>query len=152
VGGLLKAFSDGLAVLQAPLPQLLAIVGQSFLVWFSIAGCLWLNNLAFGIDLPFHSTFLILVFLTGGVAIPTPGMVGGFHGAFVVATADVFGVNLDVAGAAAFAAHALSNLPVLVLGLLFLGREGLSLGRVRDLTENKDQSAGTVPATEGLKP
>jgi uncharacterized protein (TIRG00374 family) len=147
---ILGAFTEGLAVLQAPLPHLLAIVLQSFLVWFSIAGSLWLNNRAFGIDLPFHATFLILAFLTVGVAIPTPGMVGGFHGFFVLATADVFGVSRDVAGAAAFAAHALSNLPVLVLGLVFLGREGLSLGRVAELTESKD--AGPVPATEGLKP
>ena len=39
---------------------------------------LWLDvaaNLAFGIHLPFHSTFLMLGFLTVGVAVPTPGMV-----------------------------------------------------------------------------
>lgn len=150
VAGILKAFSEGLAVLQAPLSHLVAIVLQSFLVWFSIAGSLWLNNRAFGIDLPFHATFLILAFLTVGVAIPTPGMVGGFHGFFVLATASVFGVSRDVAGAAAFAAHALSNLPVLVLGLLFLGREGLSLGRVAEMTETKD--AGSLPATEGSQP
>jgi uncharacterized membrane protein YbhN (UPF0104 family) len=148
-GGVLRAFAGGLAVLKAPLPHLLAIVAQSFLVWLSIAASIWFNNRAFGIGLPFHATFLIIAFLTVGVAIPTPGMVGGFHGFFVLATADVFGVHREVAGAAAIACHALSNLPVLVLGLAFLGREGLSLGRVAEMTERKD--AGTIPATEGSR-
>jgi uncharacterized membrane protein YbhN (UPF0104 family) len=145
-GRLLRSFSDGLAVLKAPLPHLLAIVAQSFLVWFSIATAIWLNNRAFGIGLPFHATFLIIAFLTVGVAIPTPGMVGGFHAFFIVALADVFSVSRERAGAAALACHALSNLPVLVLGLYALGREGLSLGRVAEMTQ--DKTAGPLPATE----
>jgi uncharacterized protein (TIRG00374 family) len=148
-GGILKAFSGGLAVLQAPAGHLLAIAAQSFLVWLSIALTIWLNDKAFGIDLPFHATFLVIAFLTVGVAIPTPGMVGGFHAFFVVALADVFSVGRDVAGAAALACHALSNLPVLVFGLFFLGREGLSLDRVASLTEDKAQNAaGNLPAQE----
>lgn len=149
-GRILRAFSGGLAVLKAPLPHLGAIVAQSFLVWLSIAVGIWLNNRAFGVELPFHATFLVIAFLTVGVAIPTPGMVGGFHGFFIVALADVFGVPREVAGAAAIACHALSNLPVLVLGLALLGREGLSLGRVAEMTDDKD--AGPLPATEASKP
>jgi uncharacterized protein (TIRG00374 family) len=146
----LRAFSGGLAVLKAPLPHLAAIVAQSFLVWLSIAVGIWLNNLAFGVELPFHATFLVIAFLTVGVAIPTPGMVGGFHGFFILALADVFGADRDVAGAAAIACHALSNLPVLVLGLVLLGREGLSLGRVAEMTE--DKGGEPLPATEASKP
>jgi uncharacterized protein (TIRG00374 family) len=145
-GQLLRSFSGGLAVLRAPLSHLVAIVGQSFLVWLSIAAAIWLNNRAFGVDLPIQAAFLIIAFLTVGVAIPTPGMVGGFHAFFIVALADVFGVSRELAGAAALACHALSNLPVLVLGLVYLGREGLSLGRVAAMTEEK--SAGPLPATE----
>jgi glycosyltransferase 2 family protein len=149
-GRMLRAFAAGLAVLRAPLPHLVAIVAQSFLVWLSIAVAIHLNNRAFGVDLPFHATFLIIAFLTVGVAIPTPGMVGGFHGFFIWALADVYGVGRDVSGAAAIACHVLNNLPVLVLGLAFLGREGLSLGRVAAMTE--DKGAGPLPATEASKP
>jgi uncharacterized membrane protein YbhN (UPF0104 family) len=127
-----------------------AIVVQSFLVWLSIAGAIFLNNRAFGIDLPFPATFLIIAFLTVGVAIPTPGMVGGYHVAYFWAVAKVYGVDPDVARAAGLAGHALSTLPVLVLGLAFLGREGLSLGRVAAMSE--DKSAGPLPATEASKP
>lgn len=150
LGRILRAFTAGLGVLRAPLPHLVAIVGQSFLVWLSIAAAIYLNNRAFGIDLPFHATFLIIAFLTVGVAIPTPGMVGGYHVFYVWAVANVYGVDRDVAGAAAAVGHALSSLPVLVLGLVFLGREGLSLGRVAAMTE--DKGAGPLPATEASKP
>ncbi len=133
LGKLVHSFTDGLAVLKAPLPHLAGIGAQSLLVWLLIALGFHLNHLAFGIDLPFHATFLLIAFLVVGVAIPTPGMVGGFHAAYLVALADVFGVERERAAAAGIAAHALSNLPVLVLGLALLGRERLSLGRVAEV-------------------
>jgi len=147
--GILRAFGGGLAVLKAPLPHLVAIVAQSFLVWLSIAFSIWICIRAFGVELPFHAAFLMIAFLTVGVAIPTPGMVGGFHAFFLVALADVFGASREVAVAAALACHALTNLPVLVLGLVFLGREGLSLGRVAEMTETHD--AGGEPAPEASR-
>ena len=103
----------------------------------------------FGVLLPFHSAFLIIAFLTVGVAIPTPGNVGGFHAFYVTALVGVYGVSAEVAQAGALACHALTNLPVLVLGLVFLGREGLSLGRVAEMTEK--HSAGPEPATEASR-
>ena len=135
LGRMLRAFGGGLAVMQAPLPHLLAILGQSLLVWLVIALGIHWNNLAFDLALPFPTTFLILAFLTVGVAIPTPGMVGGFHGFYILALVGMFGVAQGVAGAAAITSHALTNLPVLLLGLGFLSREGLTFGRVAQLTE-----------------
>ena len=131
----IRAFAQGLAVLQAPLPHLLAIAAQSLLTWLSIAAGVYWTNRAFGLDLPFHTAFLILGFLTVGVAVPTPGNVGGFHELYRIAMTQAFGVAAGPAVAAGLALHALSNLPVLVLGLLFLGREGLSLGKVATITE-----------------
>jgi hypothetical protein len=147
--GILRAFGDGLAVLKAPLPHLLAIVAQSFLVWLSIACSVWISLRAFGVLLPFHAAFLIIAFLTVGVAIPTPGNVGGFHAFYVSALVGVYGAPVELAQAAALACHALTNLPVLVLGLVFLGREGLSLGRVAEMTER--HAAGPEPATEASR-
>ncbi len=134
--GLLRSFGEGLAIFKASPLHLLAIAGQSLLVWLLIAASLQLANLAFDVHLPFHATFLMLGFLTVGVAVPTPGMVGGFHAAYVVALG-VFGVPRETATAAAVAAHALSNLPVLLMGLACLPGEGLTLGGVATLTEEK---------------
>lgn len=133
--GLLRSFAEGLAVLQASPRHLLGILAQSVLVWLSICLGIWWNNRAFGLDLPFHTSFLMAAFLTVGVAIPTPGMVGGFHTFYLLALTEAYGVPKDTAAAAGIACHALSNLPVLVLGLAFLGREGLTMGRVADMAE-----------------
>jgi len=152
LGKVLHSFSDGLAVLRAPLPHLAGIGGQSLTLWLLIALGFQLNNAAFGIDLPFHATFLLIAFLVVGVAIPTPGMVGGFHAFYLIALADVFGVPRERAAAAGIAAHALSNVPVLLLGLAFLGREGLSLGRVAQVAREGQTPAGDGQIPQEVRP
>ena len=136
---ILRAFSSGLAVLRAPFPLLARIGLESLAVWLLIALGFHLNHMAFGIQLPFHANFLLMAFLVVGVAIPTPGMVGGFHAFYLLALSDVFGVPRATAAAAAVAAHALSNLPVLVLGLVLLGREGLSLSKVAGMSRQEQE-------------
>jgi uncharacterized protein (TIRG00374 family) len=139
LGRVLHAFSAGLAVLRAPVGHLAKIGLQSLVVWLLIALGFYLNHLAFGIDLPFHATFLLIAFLVVGVAIPTPGMVGGFHAFYLIALGEVYGVDRATAAAAGIAAHALTNLPILVFGLALLGREGLSLGRVAEVTRDEQK-------------
>jgi uncharacterized protein (TIRG00374 family) len=135
---IVRSFGEGLAVLQAPAPHLLAIMGQSVLIWILIACGIHSNNRAFGMDLPFHAAFLIIVFLTVGVAIPTPGTVGGFHESYRLAMTQAYGADPGSAVAAGIALHALTNLPVLVLGLLLLGREGLTMGKVAQMSEKTE--------------
>lgn len=144
-GKILHSFSDGLAVLRAPLPQLALIALQSLAIWLLIGLGFQLNHIAFGIQLPYRATFLLIAFLVVGVAIPTPGMVGGFHAFYLLALAEVFGVEREKAAAAAIAAHALSNLPILVFGLALLGREGLSLGRVAEVTRAEEAQQEVRP-------
>lgn len=145
-GRTLRAFSGGLAVLRAPASHLATLFAQSFVVWLLIALGFYLNHLAFGIDLPFHATFLLIAFLVVGVAIPTPGMVGGFHAFYLLALTQVYGIDRTTAAAAGIAAHALTNLPILVLGLVLLGREGLSLGRVAEVAQEGGAASGGAPA------
>ena len=137
LGHALRAFSEGLAVLQAPAGHLAAIMGQSFGVWLLIAVTFHLNHLAFGLTLPFHATFLLAAFLTVGVAIPTPGMVGGFHAFYLLCLTEAFAVPKGIAAAAGIAAHALTNVPVLLFGLALLGREGLTIGTVARMTDGQ---------------
>jgi uncharacterized membrane protein YbhN (UPF0104 family) len=139
----LRAFGGGLAVLQAPPGHLLIVLGQSFVLWLLIDLSVFLNNLAFGLDFPFHASFLIIAFLVVGVAIPTPGMVGGYHAAYLLALTKVYGVDPGTAAAAGITGHALSNLPVLVGGLLLLPGEGLTIGKVAKMTD--DDETGKRP-------
>jgi uncharacterized protein (TIRG00374 family) len=148
-------FANGLAVLKASPSHLAVILFQSLLVWLSIALSIWWANLAFGLHLPFHTAFLIIAFLTIGVAVPTPGAVGGFHEFYLLALTQAFGVDKGTAAAAGIACHALTNLPVLFLGLAFLGREGLTMGKVADLTEDAkggDEARDPTPALEPTRP
>jgi uncharacterized protein (TIRG00374 family) len=138
---IIKAFSDGLAVLRAPPGHLAAIFAQSFALWLLICVGFHFNHAAFGLDLPYRATFLLIAFLTVGVAIPTPGMVGGFHAFYLVTLHEMFGVDRATAAAAGLTAHAFSFLPILVIGLPLLWREGLSLGRVAAVTEEEGSSA-----------
>jgi len=135
-----RAFSAGLGVLRAPPLQLLGMAAQSVLTWLTIALGIHFNNRAFGLDLPFHTTFLIIGFLTVGVAVPTPGMVGGFHESYRIAMTQAFAVAPEPAVAAGIALHAITNLPVLVFGLACLPSEGLTLGRVAEIaSEDEDK-------------
>lgn len=149
LSGALRSFSEGLVVLKAPAPHLLAIAAQSALVWGFIAVSIHWSYRAFGVDLPFHASFLVIAFLTVGVSIPTPGNVGGFHETYLLALNKVYGVDAATAAAAGIASHALTNLPVLVLGLALLGREGLSIGKVAEMTETEDAGAAAGEAAVG---
>lgn len=150
VGRALRAFGSGLAVFGSSPGHLLAIFGQSVIVWLTIALGIHCNNRAFGLELPFHASFLIIAFLTVGVAVPTPGMVGGFHESYLLALTQVFGVERGRAAAVGIACHALTNLPVLLGGAFFLGRFGLTLGRVVRITSDVDPDSPAGAAAPAL--
>lgn len=135
VRGLVASFIAGLDVFGSSPAQWARLLAESLLLWVAIAAAIHLNSVAFGFDIPFHTSFLIIAFLTVGVAIPTPGMVGGFHASYTLALTAIYGVDQGRAVAAGLVLHALQSLPVLILGIGFLGREGLSFGSMKKLTE-----------------
>ena len=90
---------------------------------------IWAVDVAFGFDVPFTGSFLLVPLLTLGVAVPTPGAVGGFHEAFRVGVTVFYGVPNDAAVAAALVLHAFSIGPSLLLGLLFAAQVGLEYRR-----------------------
>jgi uncharacterized protein (TIRG00374 family) len=121
-----KGFAEGLAVMRQP-GRLLAALLQSFPLWLSIAAGIWLTSRAFHITLPFTASFLVMTLLVVGVAAPTPGAVGGFHWAYKFAVMTFFGVSSERAVGAAIVLHAISFIPVTLLGIYFMMREGLTL-------------------------
>jgi uncharacterized membrane protein YbhN (UPF0104 family) len=74
-----------------------------------------------------------MALLVVGVAVPTPGGVGGYHEAFRIGATALYGAANDQAISAAIVMHAISFIPISLAGLMFMAREGLNLGRVRDL-------------------
>jgi uncharacterized protein (TIRG00374 family) len=141
VANFVEAFTQGLAVMRQP-ARLLVALALSVPLWASIAAGIWLTSLAFHITFPYAGSFLVTTILVVGVAMPTPGAVGGFHAAYQIAVQSFFGAPDDRAIGAAIVLHALSFLPVTLLGLYFMAREGLTFGRARALAEEGTRASG----------
>ncbi|MEP6918431.1 MAG: lysylphosphatidylglycerol synthase domain-containing protein, partial [Acidobacteriota bacterium] len=154
-----ETFAQGLAVMRDP-ARLFAALALSFPMWMSIAAGIWLTSRAFHIIFPYPASFLVMTILVVGVAAPTPGAIGAFHAAYIFAVTTFFGVSPDRAGAAALLLHAISFVPVTILGVIFMAREGLTLSSARKLAgENGtrapdgSEAAGGAPSmTEDAAP
>ncbi len=79
-----EKFATGLGAIRRP-GQVVATLAASIPLWLCIALGIWAVAKAFRLDVPFAGSFLIIGLLTIGIAIPTPGSVGGFHEAFRLA-------------------------------------------------------------------
>ena len=127
IARLARTFAEGFAVVRSPL-RVLAALGWSLVLWTSIAAGIWAVAVAFGIDMPFTGGWLMLAPLVVGVAVPTPGGVGGFHEAFRLGATSFFGADNDTAVGAAIVLHAISVVPVVIVGLIFTIQDGLKIG------------------------
>jgi uncharacterized protein (TIRG00374 family) len=141
VAGFVEAFTQGLAVMRQP-RRLFVSLALSIPLWASIAAGVWLTSLAFHITFPYMGSFLVTTILVVGVAMPTPGAVGGFHAAYQIAVQSFFGAPDDRAIGAAIVLHALSFLPVTLLGLVFMAREGLTFGGAAALAAEGTKGEG----------
>jgi glycosyltransferase 2 family protein len=146
-----EAFAQGLAVMRDP-ARLLAALVQSFPLWLSIAAGIWLTSQAFHITFPFTASFLVATLLVVGVAVPTPGAIGGFHAAYQIAVVTFFGAPDDRAKSAAIVLHAISFIPVMVVGLALMAREGLTLSGARKMAAERDPAAGGPAAGDPVPP
>jgi uncharacterized protein (TIRG00374 family) len=145
VAGFGRTFAEGLAVVRRP-SRLLMAMAWSFVVWLLISAQLWVIARAFAIVLPYTGSFLIAAMLVVGVAIPTPGGVGGSHEAFRLGVTAFYGADNDAAVGAAIVQHAVNFVPITLLGLLFVARDGLNMGRLRQMA-----AEGAGSASSGAK-
>jgi uncharacterized protein (TIRG00374 family) len=132
LAGVILKFSEGLAVVRTPRRLLLALA-LSLPLWLSIGWGIWAVTRAFGIAMPFTGSFLIIALLVVGVSVPTPGGVGGFEAAVQIGLTSFYGVPNDRAVGTALVLHAVSLLPTVALGFLFLIQDGLGFGGMRNL-------------------
>ena len=137
---LARMFADGFAVVRRP-ERLLASLAWSVVLWLLIAAETWVVALAFNIAMPFTGTLLMLSLLVVGVAVPTPGGVGGFHEAFRLGATAFFAADNNAAIGAAILLHAASFLPVCVMGAWFAFRDGMNLRGLRRLARASEAEA-----------
>jgi uncharacterized protein (TIRG00374 family) len=141
---LARTFSQGFAVAREARALTCAAI-WSFPVWLGIASHLWLVTTAFGIAMPFAGAFLLQSLLVIGVAVPTPGAVGGYHAMYRLGVTGFFGASNDAGVGAALVAHASSFVPVVLLGTVFMIQDGLSLTRLQQMAGAARREEEVVP-------
>jgi uncharacterized protein (TIRG00374 family) len=132
-----EKFALGLGAIRRP-DRLFVSLVLSVPLWLSIAAGIWAVSVAFHLAVPFAGSFLVMALLVVGVAVPTPGAVGGFHAAFKYAATAFFAAPDDAAVGAAIVLHAITVLPALFLGLLFAAQEGLNFAAMQRLADQAD--------------
>ena len=116
--------------------QLAMALAQSVPVWLSIGAGIWMTSQAFSITFPYSGSFLVMALLTVGVAVPTPGQIGGFHAAYQIAVQTFFNASDDRAVGAAIVLHAVSFVPVSLLGVIFMAREGFTFQNAQEMASS----------------
>ncbi len=137
-----EKFAIGLGAIRRPGRLLVALV-WSFPLWLSIGLSIWAVAMAFHLAVPFTGSFLLIALLVIGVAVPTPGAIGGFHEAFRLGATMFYGAPDDAAVGAAIVLHLFSVGPALVLGLFFAAQAGLNVSAMRRLAERAESGTKT---------
>jgi glycosyltransferase 2 family protein len=134
-------FLEGFRALQSH-GAMLRVALLSLAIWLCIMLQLWLLLKSYMHAFPLAGTALIVVLTAVGVAIPTPGGVGGYQYFMSLALINFFGWHLSPidphtqAAGISNTCYIVSAVPVIIAGLVCLNREGLSLGRISRIREN----------------
>lgn len=152
IGRTILAVSSGAEALRSP--RLLArTLIHSVLAWVTIAAAVWLSIWSAGARVSPAAVLIILPLLVLGVAVPTPGGAGSYHGAMKVGLM-AFGVGASLAVSAAVIAHLIITVPIIVLGLFLIWSENVSwkklVAAARGLKE-LGASAGPAAAPETVE-
>ena len=102
------------------------VIASTAAIWLCLISQYWFVLLASHRVLPLDAALFLSAATTVGVAIPTPGGVGGFHKMCQWVLTTYYGFDIDSSVAVAVLLHIVSTLPVLIAGLALLLREGLS--------------------------
>lgn len=127
-------FSEGLRITKNP-RALVTVLLCTLGTWTCLTAQFWLATLAVHHVLPYDASFFVTGVTTVGLAIPTPGGIGGFHKACQLVLTRFYGFTVDASVAVAVLFHVIGTLPVLVTGLILFAREGL---RWKDVTRGEE--------------
>ena len=117
--------SRGTDALRSP-RRLAPIVLHSLLAWIAIGLGTWIGIRAAGADVGFADVLVMLPLLALGVALPTPGGVGGYHALMQFGLTSLFGIDPTIAAGAGILMHLAIVLPVLLAGSVLLHTEKVS--------------------------
>jgi uncharacterized protein (TIRG00374 family) len=131
------SFLDTLQIAKHPAALMRVLVCTAG-IWMCLTSQFWFATMAVHHPLPLDSSFFVTGVTTVGLAIPTPGGIGGFHKACQLVLTRFYGFAIESSVAVAVLFHIIGTLPVITTGLILFAREGL---RWRDVTRGQDTPA-----------
>jgi len=140
LASLLRNFSAGLGVFRHG-QGLLWVTIYSLLMYAVTALGLQACMVAFDMVVPWYAGMVLLVVTAFGMMIaPTPGYLGAIQYACVLGLA-LFGIDRAIGFSFSLYYHLTQFLPITVVGLIYLGRAGLSLGQVAAASREEVRSS-----------
>lgn len=128
--GLIDSFIVGLGVLQN-IKHLIYSSLLSIGVWFAMAASFYSMFPAFNLNLPFSSSFVIMILIALGVALPSsPGFIGIYQVACEMAL-EIVNVEPSIAKSYAIAMWTLNMIPTIIVGLIFLWTGKLKFSEIQ---------------------
>jgi uncharacterized protein (TIRG00374 family) len=148
IGNSILSVSSGMDALRSPRLLLLILV-YSVLSWVTIALGTWAMVWSVGVRVPLGAILFIMPILVLGVAVPTPGGAGSYHGAMKVGLL-LYAVGETQAASAAIVAHLIILVPTVLLGMVLIWTEKISWREVIDAARNF-KSLGEAPRAAGAE-
>ncbi len=148
-GNFFPSFLEGFRALQQG-GALAWTLLLSLAIWIVITLQVWFMVQAYLDGFPFTGALFLMCITVVGIAIPTPGGVGGYQIFMNVALVNFFSEYMSASDPNSQAAgisngcYITSMVPVILIGLVFLYREGLSLGRLSQISEREAKQDNPV--------
>ncbi|NDJ52835.1 MAG: flippase-like domain-containing protein, partial [Chloroflexi bacterium] len=143
--GIADRFMDGLASLRSPADMLMVLV-TSIAIWLTETGKYWFVMHAFDFEVSFFVLMLMTAVVNLATTLPSsPGYIGTFHEPGIEIL-KAFGVPENIAGAYTVVLHAALWLPITLLGIFYMFRQGVRWRDFRQATQAVTDSAESIPA------
>jgi len=131
INDIIHSFLDGVVPLKN-WRHFIVVVFLTIFMWSCYA---FIFNLAFHAfnfielySLPWYASLVLLVITTISIAVPSsPGYVGTYHYLCQIGLVELFNVQSDAALSFAFLSHGLNTVPMFIVGLICISKEGMSL-------------------------
>ncbi|MFA5321889.1 MAG: lysylphosphatidylglycerol synthase transmembrane domain-containing protein [Smithella sp.] len=135
---LIHSFIDGFRIIT-DIKLLSYLFFLSALIWLVDVLAIYVLLMSFGFNLPVIASFVVMLILIVGIAIPTaPGYIGSWHFSCVLGLS-LFGLAKPDALSFAVVYHFLSMAVVVVLGVAFLPFNKFSISDMKQQMNNKER-------------
>lgn len=122
---LLESFISGLQILGSR-RHIIWIFFLTVVIWVLLAATIYVFSFSFNMNLPFTGACLVTICIAFAVALPqAPGYIGVFHIA-TQKTLEIFGIEMASSQSFAITLWALSIIPITIVGIFFMWREGIA--------------------------